>query len=289
MPIQTVEVRERLLEIFPAQTLQAFPQVDDKMTKAEAIAAVVAAASPADLRDFMLANFGRLHQNIYLFERGQNAGNPTPDVPFGVAPFAADTRGSEEHHFFLLPLSYDLILDGPDGLVRESLPFAWPAKLVVASEHVRVHLAMMAKSPQAHVGSERTVVKATPNPTEKDLLSGFPASLGLVGCGSLDVNKGIKALWDDDEFDAPVFRYKRSRSTAKEVMDESYLVKRDDPTRYAELIVEPLYQTTFQFMGDAPCIEYFVIDPTNGSVAFRRFSDTEGCVDGVLGKILAAN
>lgn len=287
MPIQQVEVRARLLDIFPAETLQVFPQVTEKMTKADAIAAVVGGASLPALRGFVQANFGRLHQHVYIFEK--QGGNPAPDVPFGVAPFGTETRGQESHYFFLLPLTYGLILEGPAGIVRADLPFAWPVKIVVAPDHVRAHFAIMAKSPQAHVGAAQTVIRSTPSPTEKDLLADFPTSLGFPGCGPLDLNKGIKALWANDEIDAPVFQYKRSKSTAREVMDEGFLVKRDDPNRYAELVADPLYQTTYKFMGATPCIEYFLANPTNGTVDFRKFSDTEGCVDDVLGKILGAN
>lgn len=288
MPIEVREVRERLLDLFPAETIRAFPQVDEAMTKAEGIAAVAAGADLNQVREFLERTFGRLHQHVHIFERDPADGRaPNVGTQFGVDPFAVRVEGGERHHFYLLPLTYDLVLDAP--LERSDLTFAWPLKLVIAQDHVRVHFTIMAKKPQAHVEDGRAVVKSVQRPTEGDLLVGFPASLGLAARGPLDFNRGIKALWDADEFDAPTVQYKRARATSKDVMDEAFTVKAHDPDLYAELADKPLYQTTLLFMGEDPCIKYLVVDPTQGTLVFRRYSSSNDCVDGVIRRILAAN
>ena len=175
------------------------------------------------------------------------------------------------------------MLDTP--LERHSVTFAWPVKLVASPDHVRIHFTIMAKKPQAYALDDRVVVKSAQEPTEGDLLSEFLPATGRP----LDLNRGIKALWDADAFDAPAVRYKRARATSVEVMDEAFTVKRDDPDRYAELTDKPLYTTTFTFTGEDACIKYFVADPTQGRLVFRRYSSSTNCVDDVIGRILAAN
>ena len=245
--------------------------------------AAVDGADLNDIREFVRINFGRLHQHVHIFERDPANGQAqSPGTVFGAGPFAVAAEGDESHYFYLLPLTYALVLDGP--LQHHDLLFAWPLKLVVAPAHVRIHFTIMAKSPQAHVEEGRAVLKSTRRQTERDLLAEF-SGLGLP----LDLNRGIKNLWDADVFDAPDVQYKRARATSKEVMDEAFTVKQHDPKLYAALENNPLYQTTFQFMGEDPCIKYLVVDPTQGMLGFRRYSFSNDCVDNVIGRLLAAN
>ena len=288
MPIEDRDVRKRLLELFPAETIRASTLVSEAMTKAKRIMAVVDSADLGDIRDFVATNFGRLHQHVYIFEPDPADGlAPNLTAPFGADPFKVTVEGNERHHFYLLPLTYALVLEEP--LEHRDLLFAWPLKVVVAPTHVRIHFTIMAKSPRAHVGDGRSVLKSTPRPTERDLLAEFPEPPGLARPGPLDLNRGIKALWAADVFDAPAVLYKRERATSKEVMDEAFTVKEDDPALYAQLADKPLYQTTFQFRGEDPCIKYFTADPTQGSLVFRRYSSSNDCVDGVIRRLLAAN
>ena len=283
MLIDAREVRERLLDLFPAATIQQFPQVREKMTKADGIAAVAQDAEVTDVREFAATMFGYLHQHVHVFHRDPANDRPNVPMPFGVAPFTSTTAEQEHHYFYLVPLIYELVLDAP--LERHSVTFAWPVKVVVALDHIRIHFTIMAKKPQAYAADGRVVVSSAQEPTERDLLGEFHLGIGHP----LDLNLGIKALWDADVFDAPAVRYKRSRATSLEVMDEAFTVKRDDPQRYAELADKPLYNTTFTFTGENACIKYFVADPTHGGLAFRRYSSSTDCVDDVVRRILAAN
>jgi hypothetical protein len=284
MPIGSRVVRERLLDLFPAEAIQAFPEVRDKMTKAEAAAAVAKGADADDVRNFVASNFGRLHQHVYFFEPGLTNGVINANPPYGVAPFRTGKKSEERSYFYLLRLAYDLVLDNP--LEKETLAFAWPLKVVVAPNHSRLHLTIMAKSLSGYMPEDRSVLKTLQRPTERDLLNEFRQSFGWQ---RLDLNRGIKALWDTGEFDAPSVQYKRPRSITTNVMDEDFTVRAHDPERYIELLDKPLFQTTFRFLGDEPCIGYFVADPTNGSLVFRRYSTSNDCIDDVVRRILAAN
>ena len=284
MSIQVREVRKRLLNLFPRATLLGFPQARKTRTKADAISAVADGADLDDVRGFVSSKFGCLHQHVHMFERGRSSNHALRiGELFGVRPFSERMDGDEHHHFYLIPLHYDLVLDEP--LERRVVTFAWPVKVVVAPQHARIHFTIMAKSLQAYIRGDRVVMKSVQKPKTHDLLNDFRYFAGRP----LDFNRGIKALWRDDEFDARKVQYKRARATSLEVMDERFTVRRHDPDRYAELANKQLYKTTFEFSGENPCIKYFVADPTQGTLAFRRFSSFSYCIDDVIRRLLAAN
>lgn len=288
MPNNARGVRKRLLGLFPKATIQSFPQVHQGMTKAEGIDAVVETVGLDTVRDFVVRRFGRLHQHVYIFERRSARGSLETTTPFGKAPFRAEgTTGGERHHFYLLDLIYELVLDAP--LDRSEVRFLWPVKIVTGESHVRVHLTIMAKDLKAYTPEGRPVIRSSPKPNRRELLTGFPASLGLDTGGPLDINRGVKTLWEADEFDAVTVHSKRSRSTSREVMDEEFTVKQDDPTLYAGLWARPLYHASFKLNPSLACIKRFVAKPTRGILEFRQYSLSDECVDDVARRILAAN
>lgn len=287
MPIDDSPIlQKRLLDLFPATTLRETPYADDARIKADAVDQMVEAIGLDELYGFVSSNFGVLHQHVHLFE--WTGGAFDPGLPFEVAPVASREREGERHLYYLLERSYHIVLDSP--LEYSELEFSWPVKLVVAPDHVRAHLTIMAKNPTAYIPDGRGLIKATPYPTEQDLVRGLQLATGMAGhLRPMDLNRGIKALWAADEYDAPVVQYKRPVATSRDVMDEDFTVKRNDPNLYTTLQDKPLFTTTFSFTEEDPCIPYFVSNPTEGTVTFRRYSASSDCVDRVIRKILQAN
>lgn len=281
MPLDSRAVRQRLLDLFPAPTVHALAGLDEHGTKAEAAAAVAAEGDLDRIRAFVADSFGWLHQHVYVFERDGEAANPME--AFEVPSFEQRTVGNERYYFFLLPLRYRVALDEP--LEWQALNFAWPVKLVLAPDHIRLHVTIMAKTPSAYVEDGRRVIRASQEPSEAELLRDCVIPRGRP----VDLNQGIKALWAEDLYDAPSVQYKRELSTSKDVMDENFTVKRHDPERYEELVDKPLLNTSFWFTIPDPCIEYFVADPSEGKMVFRRFPDSNDCVDDVVRRILEVN
>lgn len=284
-PIGSHAISERLLDLFPADTLRVFEEAEGSPTKAERIDAILDRATEADLRRFVSDHFGRLHQHVYVLAR-EGDGDIALEQPFGGA-FEVRDVDEERHAFYLETLTHQLVIDSP--LEHRQLRFAWPLKVVEAPDHVRVHFTIMNKSPQAYMEDGRRVVSSSPAPRESQLLEQFRAVSGIDAAQDLDLNRGVKALWDAGEYDAPSVKYKRTRATSKDVMDEAFMVRSHDPDLYEELQDKPLFGTTLRFMDDDPCIDYFFVNPTNGFLRFRRYSATNECVDRVIRRIVAAN
>lgn len=89
----------------------------------------------------------------------------------------------------------------------------------------------------------------------------------------LDVNRGIKYIWDNDIIDSPRVRAKKPRSTSQETMDAGLYLKREEPQRYAELIQDPLLKAIFYCMQRPEELgRKFVCDATNGRFSFTSYS-----------------
>lgn len=283
------EVLERLLGLFPVTALREFGQPDEPMTKEDLISAIADGKSENAVLNFVASNAGVLHQHVYVFDKRPADGNNgfDPAAPFGAAPYRQYNVGNERVYHYLLELTYEVLLDDP--LERAELGFAWPVKMVVAPRHIRVHFTIMAKSLAAYSPGGRPVLRSSPSLDEEDLLDGFPATLGMPPRGALDLNQGVKALWEAGEFDSPVVRYVEDKATTRAVMHEDQLVKRDDPERYAEMLLTPLLDTTLLFMGENPCVKHVVVNACEGTLAFRVYSSSNDCIDDVIRRILQAN
>jgi hypothetical protein len=282
MPIGSPEVLERILDLFPAETLQEFERVTTKMTKAEAIPTVSEGYEEDRVLGFIANNFGRLHQHVYVF-RGTR--QPKVAAPFGER-FGVRRVGEEKHSHYLADLTHELVIEPP--LERIRIDLAWPLKVVESPTHVRLHLAIMSRGP-ASIERGKMLVSWKQHPSETELVEAFRLSRGREGGVALDLNRGIKALWHADEFDAPSVQFKESRSTTKHVMDEEYTLKADHPEVYGGLRLKPLLATQFRYMQDDACIPYFQVQPTEGWFRFRRFSSSNDCIDRVIRSVLESN
>lgn len=285
---ESTDVRNRLLGLFPAATVHEYHDDADATTKDAAIEAVVERLDEEGLSRLVVASFGLLHQHVFLFhwEPPEDEGL-NPSEIFDEEPVRENDVGREHHYYYLLERNYQLYLD---PLEKDELVFSWPIKVVTADDHVRVHFTIMAKSPSAYVNDNKTVVKSIPYPDEDKLLDDFHATDGLIGrAHRMDINRGIKALWDVDDIDSPNVKYKREKATSKDVMDESFTVKQDDPELYEALENKALFKTQFLLTVDDPCARYFVVNPSKGKVTFRRYSSTTDCVDSVIRRIIEAN
>lgn len=290
MLIEEREMRRRLLQLFPKATLDSFPAAINKKNKTEMVEAVVDSATTDDINGFVRDRFGRLHQHTHIFEPDDRIVAALDEaVPFGATLLEspATVRG-EQHRTYILPLDYNLILGNP--LEERTIRFPWPFKIVAAPDHCRIHFTIMAKDIRAHMKDDRPVEKVTQQPTRHELLRVLPSALDLDYMTPLDLNKGIKDLWENNDiFDARNVKHKRVRATSKDVMDGSYTVKRDDPVLFRELMGRPLFETAFVLWPEHQFTKYFLANPTKGILSFRCYSEKSGNIDEFVRRILGVN
>ena len=284
------QMRQRLLDLFPKASLDSFAAAIGERTKETMIAAILDTASDDQLTDFVCTKFGRLHQHIYIYQHNRHASRTLPTAtPFGVSPLTAPRDvGGEQHYTYISQLDYDLLLADPAGIVRETVSFPWPIKIVSAPDHLRIHFAIMAKDLKVYVDDGRIIEKTTRQRTKSQLLLQLPIDLEVGGMIPVDINGGIKALWDEDVFDGARVRFKRPNATLTEAMDSSFTIKQSDPELFAEILISPILHIAAHFTSNAFTAS-FVAQPTKGNLSFRRYSVPSTAVDEFIRQILSAN
>lgn len=183
-------------------------------------------------------------------------------------------RGEQMVSFlYLLELEFLVWVDNP--LEKTSIVFLWPFQVRIQSPFIIASFAIMEQNVSAYFGDERPVLRAEKLIDEKDVLETIfqrlPPGASPV---PLDINKGIKALWQNGIIDAPRVGWKKPRATATQTMDQSFLVKRDDPGLYAQLRRQPLFKTVFKAMDPAAFgfSGFFVVEPGKGFLSFPSFA-----------------
>lgn len=278
------ELLERLLDLYPRAALLTAWEME-RVKKGPAIDQIVGAAPMTDIFRFAAENGGRTRQHVHLVEAPPNHQLLSPSV-LGHPPLFSSTNGDETAFSYIVPLNFKVVLDGP--LEHSTLSFLWPMKLVLAPNHARLHLTIMSKNVDSYYPG-RVVVRARPSLQEQDFLGALPAAIEAPNIVPLDINRGVKALWEADRIDSPKIKWKKAKSVTEQVMDEQYRVKQDDPDVYVDAQAKPLLATLFEFRAGDAIVDYFKVDPTYGRVFFRRFSRESSSVDNVVREILAAN
>jgi hypothetical protein len=90
----------------------------------------------------------------------------------------------------------------------------------------------------------------------------------------LDINKGVKFLWDSSVIDAGRPCWKNALSTRTESMDAQYLMKTADPEAYRQAIRSPLSKTVFRVLDPSRgWPEYLMVDASNGLVSRLKLTE----------------
>jgi hypothetical protein len=174
---------------------------------------------------------------------------------------------------------------------RQFLEFLWPVCVTVGGTVLQVKFTIMEKDLRSYFPGAGAVAIRKRSVDEESVLKGAKEHLlPYVQAVPLDINKGVKALWEEDYIDSPEARWRNSRSTSRETMDEKYMIKKDQRAVYDKAKRVPLLQTLFRFVKDEDeYVSHFVVDPGNGLVRFPMFSARRDGTINVLAKILALN
>jgi hypothetical protein len=168
---------------------------------------------------------------------------------------------------------------------RASIAFLWPLRIEVESPYVLVRFVVLEKNIASYF--DRPSYPAERGISENDILEGVTTGLGLQRA---DITRGVKRLWHTDFMDGHHVRYKTPRSVASETMNEERGIKANHPELYATLRISPLTQMIFKIgAGRNVTVDTFSTDPSQGTLAFHKYSDNAGDTDRVIREILQRN
>jgi hypothetical protein len=272
----TVQVA-RLLALFPVSRLrQTWPDVGAE-TK-EALCQAVASERPREqITNFVDTNFGCAKQHVYVFDRPKGADLPET-ITDGEKVTAIATRA-----LYLTKHTRAVVLRDP--LEQTSITFLWPVRVERIGQYVIVRFVILEKDISSYF--DRRIYPGQRGTDEKDILSSISAELDLVRS---DLHKGTKKLWDEDFFDAHSTRYRTPRSVASEAMYDEKGIKANNSEPYDKLQTCPMGPLICRIPpGRKLTVTAFSIDPSQGTLAFHRYSETPGDSDRVIREILKKN
>lgn len=273
----SVEDRKRVLDLFPVANLKAF--FSAKGSKEDICHAIASSNARPDIdriAAFLDDNLNLCKQHVHVFSH------------LGDATLPQNILGGErilevgDHALYLVRTRYEVILLDPTG--QETLEFLWPIRIEITPEHLIVRFIVLEKNPSAYF-ARQTVVRGK-SLDEDEIIAGIRSD-GTLSIA--DLNKGVKALWEDDYFDATSTKYKKPGSIAWEAMDEERGIKQFNRSLYEELRNKPLYSTTFKGSEGRTNISAFSSNPTNGFIGFTRYCKEGGESDELIRQILKNN
>jgi hypothetical protein len=280
------KVAQRLLELYPLDTLRA--EYGEKGDTEQVTNAIVAKHTIADIKSDCLRLMGHCRQHLYFFEHPLKAGQ-LPNQFFGhnveekqVVTETADCIDQE----YLLRLSYEFVEVVGQTAKPRSLWLWWPVKIVVSPKLLQVRVTIMERDTRLGKGIYYDSRSIDDQGILLSVRAGFGAGVPVL---PLDINKGVKALWDaKDMIDSSFAAHKTANSIDTSEMDTGRTIKKDAPDKYKKMLSEPLRKSVFR--SEIDTLPYaFATEPCAGRIAVRRYNEDENAVSQLIQEILKRN
>ncbi len=285
------EVLARLLRLYPVDALREFWEVSGKPSKDEFVEIVAKNIAEDEIAEFCRTHHGRTKQRVILFRnKAEDVAGFGDPLLSGQAPVFVQRSQNSIEEFYLIEFAYRAIVGGPPWN-ETTINFAWPIRVTVDLEYVRVTFTIVEKNVSTYLDGDLRAVGVKKDVDEEAVVGMlFGALESPDTIERLDMNKGVKALWEGGEFDAEVSKFKASKSTRTETMDTKCLLRRDSPEEYANAMEAPLLRTVFETLkAELNYPPLFSADPSAGELVVTRYSEDGDEVDNVVRAILSAN
>lgn len=274
----SVEKLRRLLAFFPAPKLKAeWPGTVGE--KKSAACEIIAGTQDYDrIRLFLMANFAHCRQHVLLLERPEGELDPLVAYP---SPELLGTM-SGGARFYLAAVNYSVYLLDP--MEEVTVQLLWPIKVEERDKTLIIRSLVLERDPEIFSG--RPVLKSVRQLDEKKIA----VDLNGLGFKALDINKGVKKMWEGKYFDAPRVKYKKSNLTTTVDMDDDKGLRENAPDVFDDLKSKPLLNTDFKPEKKMEStVARFQINATSGKLGFTNYTDDPGDTDAVIEAILEHN
>jgi hypothetical protein len=277
---------KRLLRLFPIKIVKEY--FNEAGNATDAIEAITGSHTPQQIKDFVKNSYLITRQHIYLFHLGQTfSQTQMADFPFKIE-FESHLNG--EHFYFCLPIiKYDITLYNP--LAEDELKFLQPVIIKIKNRTVTIHFTKIEKTVSSYYALDRLAIRRSQTKNEIENIDKITNFLtDEFGLTKLDVNKGVKHLWDNDFIDGRKVQWRKNSSIATETMDEDFTFKEKYPIEYNVLTTQPLAKTLFKYLKDDDYLcSAFDSDPSSGHINIPKFPKNANQVIDVITEILTNN
>lgn len=289
------ELRYRLLRLFPVAVVKQYFEPAGR-TQYEMLEEITSGTTAEEINSFCFDNFGFTKQHIYLFQIGRfqiDRLDAVDDLlPTAELISKSKTAGTVRYSY-LFSHTYDLAgIEESTRTFRElHLLFNQPIMIEITSASMKISLTIVEKNPESYLNGFK-VYQAKRRMEDEDIVGSVMLRMADFSGAPpvpLDINRGIKHLWNHDLIDAVSIKYKKENSMAAEVMDEDMTFKNKYPEDFRKVLTAPLRKNTFRFLRDAEHYCDFVADPTAAILSFNKYPKEQNQISNVVSKILSHN
>jgi len=274
------ELYERLLEAFPVDLLRDYFELPGK--KEEVIAKIVNNHIISDIDNFIYGHYGHLHQHIYNRELSKTIDTSKKDIIHGKLLNHKHTSTKGEW-IYLHKTRYQYW--DTKSSTYEYLEFLIPVKIKIKGKTMSVSYNTLSRDIKVYF--QHTIFPTKSPDIAEDVIGDFKNNYsGVVFL--LDLNKGIKYLWENDYLDGMVVQNRKAKSIRRDRMDENFLYKVAYPKDWDNLMLTPIQKTRFKVLKEID-MEHFECNPTTGYLNIGLFSQDADTIDDLLNLILKYN
>lgn len=276
----------RLLKGFPVASLKS--HFNEKINlQRDLINKVLDSNSYSIINDFVFQNFNFLKQHIYFFE-SNNTINIAPWKPFPSSYIGNYTINNKPTSNSLLEVNYK-VFDIKVG-AEVDFNFLVPIQIRKIKSYTIISINTLERDLSSYF-SYKVFVNSKTGKKDKDILQQIKDSLsGGTSIIPLDLNKGIKHLWEIDKVDAKQVQFKNSNSKRTEVMDEDGLYKKVYPSEYQNIKNKPLDRNVFKILDNIDGkIDIFTADASKGIITISNYPKSASSVFNIVDEIINNN
>jgi hypothetical protein len=282
------DIYYRLLNIFPVNVLKEYFNLSS-LKKPTLIKEILKTVGEPEIINFAVNNLPYTKQHIYLY--GIKSGKPNLNMPvLDAAPTTTNGHDGVSIATYFIETNSNVIVT--DVLQRQVLTNYWPVTISYSSTVITIKITTMEHRTPEYNGVP--LIDQGGRISEADLKTAIIAALieqNMVFY-PIDLNKGVKYMWENDRVDAKFARYRKANSVSSEVMNENYTLKKVDPVLYAEMLLAPLEKNIFKFedaYDDDTLPTHFTVEPETGLVSFTLYAPSLDANQKVLNLILSNN
>ncbi|MEN4760906.1 hypothetical protein ABEG63_11280 [Chryseobacterium sp. C39-AII1] len=279
------EITNRLLQAFSVNDLKDIFSIDSSIrTQKDIIYNIQKGNDDSTIKKQLFKNFNLLKQHIYFFDiQGK-----VPDNLFKDHQFLYETEvKSKSHKIFYFLFKEDHTFLNLDIEKIQTLSFYRPVKVVIKGTLAIISINILERDLSAIVKAKTAGVNRKSNDNGiLDSIATFNKSIFFI---KKDLNKGIKFLWENDTIDAYKVKFKKSKSTSSEIMDEDNLVKKQMPELYKEIMKSPLDITVFKYLLNDEYLKHFTANPRDGILSFNTYPTSKEGIETIVKLIVQNN
>ena len=279
------EISNRLLQALSVNDLKEIFTIDSSIrNQRDIISAVLAGNTDSIIKNQIFKNFNLLKQHIYFFDlKGKITDNTFENHPF---LYEVEVK-SRSHKIFYFLFKEDFTFYNVDAGAIQTLSFFRPVKVTIKGLSAIIAVNILERDISLII--KGNILGQNRKSNDIDILNSITTHDKIFIYIKRDLNKGIKFLWENDTIDAYKVKFKKSKSTSSEVMDEDKLIKKHLPELYKEIMKNPLDTTVFKYLLQDDLIKHFTANPREGIISFNTYPASVDGIETVIKLIVDNN